>query len=64
LDRLFVVPAAKLKICKTPPPLMTAGVLAAPMIVRLFEIVGNGDPSVMTFVTVILISFFPGVTFA
>ena len=43
---------------------MTAGVLAAPMIVRLFEIVGNGDPSVMTFVTVILISFFPGVTFA
>jgi hypothetical protein len=47
-----------------PPPLMTVGPVALPVIATLFVIVGNGKPSVMTFVAVILIRFRPGVAFA
>ncbi len=36
---------------KFPPPLMTVGTVAIPVIVTLFVIVGSGNPSLMTSVT-------------
>ena len=55
LERLFVVPAAKVKRGKAPPPLITVGTVAPPMMATLFVIVGNANPSVIIFVSVILI---------
>ena len=55
LERLFVVPAAKVNSGRVPPPLMTVGTVATPVIATLFVIVGNGSPSVMTLVTEIFI---------
>jgi hypothetical protein len=51
LERLFVVPSTKVKIGQDPPPLMTVGTSARPVIATLFVIVGNCNPSVMVFVT-------------
>jgi len=51
-DKLFVVPAAKVNSGMMPPPLMTVGTVAPPMIATLLVIAGNCNPSVMTFVTV------------
>ncbi len=50
-DRLFVVPAAKMKSGRLPPPLMTEGTSVRPIIATLFVIVGNCNPSVIALVT-------------
>ena len=64
LDIVFVVPATKTKIGRTPPPLMTVGTSVRPMMVMLFVIAGNCDPSVIIFVTANKILFLPGVVLA
>ena len=64
LALLFVVPAAKVNSGSVPPPLMTVGEVATPVIATLFVMTGSASPKVMTPLTEILILFLPAVAFA
>lgn len=64
LDKRLVVPAARFNNGSVPPPLITVGTSARPIIATLFVMAGNCNPSVMGFVTPNSITLLPGVALA